>query len=143
MATSVPEARSSPWISTGLGVAIGTGVLLLFLLAGLILESWSVSDFLSNLTLETAGWFLLSSGMAVATIAAPIALYAHLRVVAPLVLLGLIVVIWLAIGVSTGIIEAGAIFGLSLYAIGLSPLYAVLYFVFGSAEYYVRERWRT
>jgi len=140
METTVPDSKSPSWKSTGLGVAIGTGVLLAFLLAGLFFESWSVSDFLSTLSLESAGWFLLSSGMAIATFAVPIALYYRFRIGAPLVVLGVIVVGWIAIGISTGTIGSGAVFGLSVYAVGVSPLYFISYLVFGGWEYYARER---
>lgn len=142
MATVVPDSGSPSWRSTGLGVAVGTGILLVYLLAGLFFESWSVSDFLSNLSPESAGWLLLSSGLAIATFAVPVALYDRFRIVAPLVVLGAVIVGWVAIGVSSGTIEAGATFGLSVYAVGVSPVYVVLYLLLGGSEYYIRKRRR-
>lgn len=140
METAASESKPSAVKSSLFGTAIGTGVLLLSLVAGLLFGSWNVGEFLSHLTAETVGWFLLLSGTVVATFAVPTALYLYARLVAPLVLLGVVVVGWLAIGISSGIIEAGAIFGLGLYAVGLSPLYVVLYLVLGGGEYYARKR---
>ncbi|QCC49487.1 hypothetical protein [Halobellus limi] len=115
-------------------------MLFLFVVAGLLFESWSVSDFLSHLTIETIGWLLLSSGMVIATVGIPIALYFHSRLAAPVILLGVIVFGWLTIGIGTGTLQKGALFGLSLYAVGLSPVYIFLYLAFGGGEYYVRTK---
>lgn len=140
MVPAVHESEYSLRRSSSIGVAIGTGVFLLFLVAGVLFESWTIGEFLSNLTVETVSWLLLLSGMAIATFAVPIALYLHSRIVTPLILLCVISIGWLAIGISSGIIEAGAIFGLSLYAVGFSPVYVVLYLLFGGGEYYARKR---
>lgn len=140
METAPTEPTPSARKSVLVGVAIGTGVFLCFLVAGLLFASWDVGEFLSRLTVETVGWLLLLVGMTVATFAIPTALYLHSRLLSPLVLLGVVVVGWLAQGIVSGLIGAGAIFGLGLYAVGLSPFYVALYLVLGAGEYFLRKR---
>ena len=140
MATVAPDSTPSVGRSLLLATGIGIGVFLCFLVAGLLFGSWDVGEFLSELSFATVGWLLLLGGMTIATFAIPIALYLHSRLVAPLALLGLVIVGWPAYGIVSGILGSGTIFGLSLYAVGLAPLYVVLYLVLGGGEYFVRTR---
>ncbi|WP_135822084.1 hypothetical protein [Halostella litorea] len=140
MATTPPDSKSSVGKSVIVGTAVGTAVLLLYLVSGLLFASWSVDEFLSNLTVEAVGTLLLLGGAGIATFAVPVALYLHARIRAPLAVLCLVVVGWLALGIGSGSIGAGAIFGLSLYAVGLAPLYVALYLVLGGGEYFARKR---
>lgn len=140
MVTAATKSSPSAGKVSLIGTAIGTSVLLLYLVAGLLFGSWNIGEFLSHLTIETVGSLLLLGGMGIATFALPVALFLHSRIIAPLVLLGVIVMGWLVYGFVSGIIGAGAIFGLGLYAIGLSPLYIVLYLLLGGGEFYARRR---
>lgn len=71
-----------------------------------------VGEFLSNLTVERAGTFVLLSGMAIATFGISIAFYLHSRMITPLAILCVVIVGWLGVGISSDI--RGAIFGFSL-----------------------------
>ena len=140
MATAATESTLPAGKALLIGTTIGAGVLVLSLVAGLLFGSWDVGEFLSHLTLETVGSLFLLSGLVIATFAIPTALYLHSRIVGPLVLLGVVAISWLAIGLGSGSIGTEAIFGLGLYAIGLSPLYVALYLIFGGGEYYIRKQ---
>lgn len=83
MTTVAPDSPPSTGRSALVGTGFGTGVFLCFLVAGLLFGSWDVAEFLSRLTVETVGWLLLLCGMTIATFAIPIALYLHLRLLAP------------------------------------------------------------
>jgi hypothetical protein len=138
MGLAATESSPSAGTAALTGTAIGISVLLLYIVAGLLFGSWNVGEFLSYLTIETAASLLLVRGMGIATFTVPVALFVHSRIRAPLVLLGVVVVGWLACGLSFGMVRTGAVFGLGLYAIGLSPLSVVLSFFLGGGEYCVR-----
>lgn len=118
----------------GIGVGIGATILSLFLVTGYIVADWSISDFLTQLTLATVGWLVLASGMAIAVFAIPIVAYLRMRVTTPLVILGLVLLGWIGVGIGQGIPHS-AVFGLSIYALYLSPVYILLYVVCGGIEY--------
>lgn len=117
-----------------IGVSVGAAILCLYLVTGYIVGDWSVSNFLTHLTPATVGLVCLASGMAIAVFAIPIAAYLRLQVTSPLVILGLILLGWIGLGIGQGIPLAAG-FGLSLYALYLSPLYLLLYLVCGGLEY--------
>lgn len=118
----------------GIGLGIGATILSLYLVTGYIVGDWSVSDFLTHLTPETVGWLVLASGMAISVFAIPIAAYLRMRVTTPLVILGLILLGWIGVGIGQGIPHT-AVFGLSIYALYLSPVYLLLYLMCGGVEY--------
>ncbi|QLD89167.1 hypothetical protein HWV07_09030 [Natronomonas salina] len=121
-----------------IGVATGVTILCLSLVTGYFVGGWSLSDFLTHLTPATVGWVVLASGMAIAVFAIPIAAYLRLQVVAPLVILGLLLLGWIGLGLGQGI-PLTAVFGLALYALYLSPVYLLLYLVCGGIEYRVQN----
>ncbi|MFC7082252.1 hypothetical protein [Halorussus caseinilyticus] len=122
------------------GISVGVGVLALYLVTGFVVARWDLADFSTRLTLEMVGAFLLLGALTVATFAIPITAYVRFHVVAPVVILGVVLLGWVGYAVVTGILASEAVFGLGLYAIGLSPLYVVCYAVAGGLEYYVRKR---
>ncbi|AHG05404.1 hypothetical protein HALDL1_15405 [Halobacterium sp. DL1] len=121
------------------GVAVGLGVLSLYIAGGLVVANWSVTDFLGHLDAEVAGTLLLAGAIAVACFAVPVAAYLRLRLVSPLVVLSVVVLGWLGYAESTGLLTAQTVFGLAVYAIYLVPLYFVLYAVAGGVEYHVHR----
>lgn len=120
-----------------LGVAAGVGVLGLYLVAGFVVANWSVREFLRHLTPAVVGWLVLAGGMVVAVVAVPVAAYLRLRVVSPLVVLVSVLVGWTGLGFVQEI-PPTAFFGLSYYALALSPVYLLLYLVCGGIEYRAR-----
>lgn len=116
-------------------VAVGGSFLALYLAAGLLFAQWSVTAFLEHLTVETVLWLLVASVAVVAVVAVPVFLFRHSRLVSPLAVLVVVLLGWIAAGLSIG-----AVFGLSLYVFGLTPLYLVLYALLGGGERYLRNR---
>lgn len=134
------ESPPSTMTALLVGIAIGMSVVFLYLVSGLTIAEWDVSDVIAHLTLETIGTFLLLGVLTVGTFAIPIAAYARLRLLAPAVILGVVLLGWFGFAVSTGTLTADDVFGLGLYAIGLSPLYFVCYAVASGVEYVARRR---
>lgn len=136
---ALPDVQKS---STGtaalIGIAIGVGMLALYIVGGIVVAQWGLSEFFDRLTFEIVGLLLLAGAFAVAVLAIPVAAYLRYRVVSPVVVLLLVIVAWLAQGFATGILSIQTVFGLALYAMYLSPLYVVLYLVVGWVEYRVR-----
>lgn len=135
-----PTHPTSTRTATIIGVALGVALLGLFVVAGLLVANWSIADFLAHLSLESVGYLLLVTVLGVATVAVPVAASLRFRLVAPLTIFGLVVAAWLGIGVTSGILSTQTVFGLALYATMLSPLYLLLYAVFGGGEYLLRHR---
>ena len=75
-----------------------------------------------SLAPATVVWVVLAGGMAIAVLAILIAAYLRLQVAAPLVVSGLILLRWVGLGIGQGI-ALTALFGVSLYALYLSPVY--------------------
>jgi len=122
-----------------IGIGVGVVVLALYVVGGIVVAKWGVSEFFARLTVEIVGWLFLASALAVAVFAIPVAAYLRYRVVTPLVVLLLVIVAWLAQGFATGVLSIQTVFGLALYAMYLSPLYVVLYVVVGWVEVRVRN----
>lgn len=124
--------------ATVVGVGVGAAVLALFLAAGFLVANWRLKDFFAHLTPVVVGWVILAGGIAIALFAVPIAMYLRFRVATPLIVLSLIVVGWTGIGIGQGI-PPTASFGLAAYAFAFSPLYLVLFLLFGAVEQLARR----
>ena len=122
-----------------IGIGVGVVVLALYVVGGIVVAKWGVSEFFARLTVEIVGGLLFAGALAVAVFAIPVAAYLRYRVVSPLVVLLLVIVAWLAQGFATGVLSIQTVFGLALYAMYLSPLYVVLYVVVGWVEVRVRN----
>lgn len=124
------------WLSSALtGVVFGVAFLVLYLAAGLLFAQWSVTEFLEYLTVEIVIWLLAASLTVIAVVAVPVFLSRQYRLVSPIALLALVLLGWIVAGLFTG-----AVFGLSLYVFGLTPLYLVLYVMLGAGELSLRNR---
>ncbi|WP_330632957.1 hypothetical protein [Halocatena halophila] len=129
---------TNEWVS-----AIGLGVLVVvvYVVAGLLFGGWSITEFINHLSVETVGWLLVLTVSTIAVVAIPIIAYRQFNLVIPLVVFGLVVLFWLGIAVGNGLLMVETIFGLGLYAIGLGPVYLLVYLGGGSVEFLVRTRW--
>lgn len=134
MAPTSRERRSLESASLA-GVAVGVGVLCLYVVGGLVVARWSVGDFFAHLTPEVVASLSVAAAVAVAVFAVPVAAFLRYRVVSPLVVLALVVVGWLGLGWAQGVLSVQTVFGLALYAMFLAPLYLGLYVVLGYVEY--------
>lgn len=123
-----------------IGIAIGLGVIALYLVAGLVLARWNVTEFSTNLSLESVGTFLLMGVLTVATFAIPVTAYFRLGLRAPVAFLAIVMLGWVGYAAATGLLLSESVFGLGLYVVGLSPVYFVCYAIFGGVEYYARNR---
>ena len=136
--------RAGSDTSTGtallLGGGLGLGVVVLYLASGLVAAGWSVTDFSTNLTLETVGTGLLLAALTVVTFAIPVAAYLRFHLLAPVVVLAVVLLGWFGYAAATGVLTSDDVFGVGLYVVGLSPLYVVCYALGGTVEYYVRRR---
>lgn len=117
------------------GVLVGLAAVLGYVLAGLIVVGWGVTEFFARLTPEVLASLTLAAALAVALVAVPVAAFLHYRVVSPLVVLALVVVGWLVLGWAQGVLTARTVFGLAVYATYLAPVYLGLYLVFGWVEH--------
>lgn len=139
MPSLIERSRSSTPTAVLVGSSLGLVVLACFVVAGLLVADWSISEFLAYLTLEVAGWLVLMTILTVGIVAIPVVASLRFGLYAPLAVLGLVAIGWLAVGVGSGILSAQTVFGLALYAAMLSPLYLVLYGVLGGGEYLLRH----
>lgn len=117
------------------GVAVGVLVLSLYVVGGLVVVGWGVTEFFARLTPGVVASLSLAAALAVAVVAVPVAAFLHYRVVSPLVVLALVVVGWLVLGWAQGVLTARTVFGLAVYAMYLAPVYLGLYLVFGWVEH--------
>lgn len=134
----VDEPRYSLRRASLVATALGASVPLAYLAGGLASGLWNVAAFRASLSAEVVASLALAVALAVATVAVPVAAYLGLRLVAPLWALGVVVVGWVALGAATGLLRTDTVFGLGLYAVGLSPLYLAAYVVLGAGERAVR-----
>lgn len=134
------ESPPSTTAALLLGTAIGTSVVFLYLVSGLTIAEWDVTDIMAHLSLETIGTFLLLGVLTVGTFAIPTVAYTRFRLLGPAVVLGVVLFGWLGFAVSSGVLTSDDVFGLGLYAVGLSPLYFVCYAVASGVEYVARRR---
>ncbi|MFC7068439.1 hypothetical protein [Halobaculum lipolyticum] len=120
--------------------ALGASVPVAYLAGGLASGLWNVAAFRASLSAEVVASLVVAAALADATVAVPVAAYLRLRLVAPLCVLGVVAVGWVGLGAATGLLRTDAVFGLGLYAVGLSPLYLAAYVVLGAGEHAVRGR---
>lgn len=132
------ESITSTRVAVSTGIVVGTGFLCLYLVTGFIVANWSLQEFLTHLTPAIVGWMVIAGGISIAVVAIPITAYLRLRVVTPLIVLVLVGVGWTGLGIGQGI-PLTAAFGLFYYALMLSPVYILLYLVFGGVEYGFRN----
>lgn len=135
---STSEKRTAPNSTTTAvlaGLAVGIGVLVLYLIGGIIFAHWSINDFLAHLTSVIAE-FLLLSALVIVSLEGPVVAYFRLQVITPLFILGTITIGLLIIGFSFG---PQYFFSLATYAAWFSPVYIVLYLVAGGMEYYIQN----
>lgn len=135
MGSSISEKRTAPTSTTAAalaGFAVGTGVLVLYLVGGIIFAQWSINDFLAHLPSAIAEFLLLSS-LTIVTLGGPVAAYLRLQVITPILILGIITFGWLIIGLPQG---PQVLHLLAFYAVWLSPVYIALYLIVGGIEYY-------
>lgn len=143
MSALLEQSRRSTPTAALVGIALGVAILALYVVAGLLVANWSVSEFVSFLSLEVVGWLILATAGTVSVFAIPVACYLRFDLYTPLAVLVIVVVGWLTIGVASGLLTVQSVFGLGLYAVLLSPLYFVLYGVLGVGEHYLRRTGRT
>jgi hypothetical protein len=136
---SVRRQPRSLGVASLAGIGVGLAALGGYVASGLLLANWSVDDFLAHLGPEVVGALLLAGAATVACFAVPVAAYLHLRLVSPLVVLGTVVVGWLALAAATGLLTSRAVFGLAVYAAYLIPGYLLLYALAGGVEYAVHR----
>lgn len=117
------------------GIAAGIGFLTLYLVAGLLFAQWSLTAFFDHLTVEIVLWLLVASLGVIAVVAVPVFLLRQYQLVVPVALLAVVLLGWVAAG-----LLIGAVFGLSLYVFGLTPVYLVLYVLLGVGELSLRNR---
>lgn len=133
------DQKQSVEMASLAGVAVGLGVIGLYVIGGLVVAGWNVQEFLNHLTLGTIGSLVVAGGIAVAVFAIPVAALLRWQLVSPMVVLVLAVVVWLGYGTATGVLTAQTVFGLAVYAMFLAPLYLALYLVAGGVEYYIHN----
>jgi hypothetical protein len=121
------------------GVAVGLGVLALYVAGGLIVAGWDLQEFFAHLSIDIVAFLVLAAAVAVAVVAVPVGALLRFRLVSPLVVLGLVVIGWLGIGFVNGTLSAQTVFGLAAYAFYLAPLYLVLYLVVGWIEFAIQR----
>lgn len=139
MTALLEQSRRSTPTAALVGIALGIVVLALYVIAGLLVANWSLTEFVSYLSLEVVGWLALATVAAVSVFAIPVASYLRFGLYTPLAVLGIVVVGWLTLGVASGTLSVQSVFGLALYAAMLSPLYFVLYAILGAVEYRLRR----
>lgn len=142
MIAFVARSHSSTRAATVAGTLVGVAVVCMYFGAGLLIADWSVSAFLAELSIETVGYLLGMITIGIAFIALPIAAFLRFDLIAPLVVLVLVSLGWLSVGAIQGMLSLQTIFGLTLYAVYLSPIALVLYGVLGGGEYLVRT-WKS
>ncbi|SIR17096.1 hypothetical protein SAMN05421858_1681 [Haladaptatus litoreus] len=122
------------------GTLVGLAVVCLYFGAGLLIAGWSVSEFLTHITVDTIGYFLGMIVLVIAFVGLPIAIFLRFDLIAPLVLLVVVILGWLIVGAVQGILSFQTTFGLALYAAYLSPIALILYAIFGGSEYLFRTK---
>lgn len=134
------RSRTSTGAAALVGAAIGLAVVSAYLGGGLLVADWSVSEFLAHLSVSSAGYLAGMIVLSVAVFGLPVVGALRFGLTAPLVVLVLVILGWLAVGAAQGLLSLRTSFGLALYAALLSPAYLVLYGVLGGSEYLLRTR---
>jgi hypothetical protein len=140
MIALLERSRASTGAAVLVGGASGLVVVGVYLGAGLLLADWSLSEFLTHLSVSSVGYFLGTIGLVVAVVGLPIAGALRFDLRTPLVVFVLVILGWLTIAAVQGLLSIQTVFGTALYAAMLSPLYLVLYGVLGGSEYLYRTR---
>jgi hypothetical protein len=134
------RSRTSTGAAALVGAAIGLAAVAAYLGVGLLVADWSVGEFLAALSANSVAYFLGTIALVVAVVGLPVVAVLRFDLLAPLVILVLVVLGWLAVGAVQGLLSLRTSFGLALYAALLSPLYLALYGVLGGGEYLIRRR---
>ena len=139
MADLVSRSQSSAVTATIVGILAGLFAISLYVIAGVLVAGWSVSEFLVHLSVDTVGYVLGMIVLTVGFVGLPVAAYVRFDLIAPLVIFVLVVTAWLILGALRGILSAQTIFGLALYATYYSPVAVLLYAIVGAGEYRFRD----
>ena len=134
------RSRTSTGAAALVGAAIGLALVSAYLGVGLLVADWSLSEFLAHFSVSSAGYLAGMIVLVVAVFGLPVVGALRFGLTAPLVVLVLVILGWLAIGAAQGLLSLRTSFGLALYAALLSPAYLVLYGVLGGSEYLLRTR---
>ena len=140
MVVALARSHTSTGAATIVGTLVGLGVVCLYLGAGLLVAGWSISDFLTHLSVGTVGYFAGMVVLVVAFIGLPVVGFLRFHLITPLGVLVAILLGWLALAAVQGLLSLQAIFGLALYAAFLAPIALILYGVLGGSEYLYRTR---
>jgi hypothetical protein len=132
------RTRSSTGAAALAGTVVGLAAVCLYLGAGLLVGGWNSGEFLAHLSAETVWYFGGTTALVVAFVGLPVAGYLRFDLVAPLAVLVVMLLGWLALGAVQGLLSAQTIFGLALYVVLFSPPALVLYAVLGGGEYLAR-----
>jgi len=139
--TSTTETSSAPtpttWAAVRTGIGVGVAGIAVYLVAGFVVAGWSFREFVGRLTPSIVVWLALAGGTVVTVVAVPVVASLRYRVFSPLLVLSVAVVGWTGLGLVQGI-PLQDLFGLSYYALALSPVYLLCYLVFGGLEYWLR-----
>lgn len=136
----IARSRSSGTAAAMIGTLVGLFVISLYLGAGLLVAGWSVSEFLTHLSVDTVAYFLGMIVLTIVFVGFPIATYLRFDLIAPLVILVLVICAWFTLGAIQGVLSPQTIFGLALYATYYSPVAVVLYAILGGGEYLYRTK---
>ncbi|QLG49351.1 hypothetical protein [Natrinema halophilum] len=140
MGSLLPRSHSSSAAAALVGSLVGLAVVCLYFGAGLLLAGWSISEFLTHLSVDTLGYLLGMIVLVITFVGLPIAFFLRFNLITPLVVLVAVVLGWLILGAIQGILSLQTIFGLALYAAYLSPLALILYAIFGGGECLFRTK---
>lgn len=140
MAVPPEGSRTSTGVAALTGTIVGLVVVCLYFGVGLLVAGWSISEFLTHLSVSTVGYFIGMIVLVVAFVGLPIAGLLRFHLISPLVVLVLVILGWLTVGAVQGLLSLQTVFGLALYAAFLSPIALVLYGVLGGGEYLFRTR---
>jgi hypothetical protein len=122
------------------GLAVGVGALVAFLLVGVLFAAWSLTDALSHASPSTVGFLFIGGAFIVAVFAVPVTAYLGWKLVAPAVLFAVIAVFWGALALSVPVSNASTVTGMVAFGLLYSPVYLLLYALSGGLEYYVHTR---
>lgn len=131
MVDLLARSRSSTAAAAIVGTLAGLSVICLYVVAGLLVAGWSVSEFFSHLSFDTIGYLLSMIVLTIGFVGLPIATYLRFDLIAPLVILVLVICAWFTLGAIQGTLSPQTIFGLALYATYYSPVAVVLYAIVG------------
>jgi len=140
MGPLLERSHSSSGAAALVGSLVGLAVVCMYFGAGLLLAGWSISEFLTRLSVDTLGYLLGMIVLVIIFVGLPIGIFLRFDLITPLVILVAVVLGWLILGAVQGILSLQTIFGLALYAAYLSPLALILYAVFGGGEYLFRTK---